>query len=336
MKLDAIAQEIRALKTIKTRWELRSWHFTPLDRLDGENDVIESLYLLRDSPLCWPSFDRKALDSNTARLIDDLEELYNLAASPWSEFRTVVDCESSQREYLRWPYGTYSAKIRKECRLRFWELVTTTRFSINDIPNINELQKFNFPLPPLNFRHLATIATMVCIHDAIDALESVISSWTAESRKQRRGKPFSWLVTNDPDKLETILYELLLKNAHEREFYTEQLHAASSAKEQGQRRLAHLDMLEVHEADLERSVNAAKVQTLAQLKSQQSSKAKKAASAPRKQGTARLTAQVVADYFKANPQKFDANLRDLAEIYKVSERTVSRRKRVAVETNLMS
>lgn len=336
MKLDVIAQEIRALKTIKTRWELRSWHFTPLDRLDGENDVIESLYLLRDSPLCWPSFDRKALESNTARLLDDLEELYYLAASPWAEFKTVVDCESSQRDYLRWPYGTYSAKIRKECRLRFWELVTTTRFSIDDIPNINELKKFNFPLPPLNVRHLASIATMVCIYDAIDALESVIFSWTAESRKQRRGKPFSWLVTNDPDKLETILYELLVKNAHEREFYTEQLHAASSAKEQGQRWLAHLDILEVHEADLEQSVNAAKVQTLAQFKSQQSSKAKKAASAPRKQSTATFTFQVVADHFNTHNQKYEANICELATLHNVSESTVKRRYASAVKANLIS
>ena len=336
MKLHAIEPEIRALKTIKNRWELRGWHFTPLERLDGENEVIESLYLLRDSPLCWPSFDRKALDSNTARLLDDLEELYNMAASPWSEFRTVVDCESSQREYLRWPYGTYSAKIRKECRLRFWELVTTTRFSVDDIPNISELQKVNFPFPPLNVRHLASIATMVCVHDAIGALERVISSWTAESRIQRGGKPFGWLAVNDPSTLELILSELLLKNGNEREFHTEQLREAWESKEQGGRWLAHLDMLDIHEVELERSVEAAKVQTLALLKLQQSSRAKKAANAPRKQSTALLTAQVVADYFKANPQKSDANIRELAEMYGVSESSVSRRKRVAKMTNLMS
>lgn len=336
MKLDAIAQEIRALKTIKNRWELRGWHFTPLERLDGENEVIESLYLLRNSPLCWPSFDRKALDSNTARLLDDLEELYNMAASPWREFRTVVDCESSQREYLRWPYGTYSAKIRKECRLRFWELVTTTRFSVDGIPNINELQQFNFPLPPLTARHLASIAAMVCVHDAIGALEQILSSWTAESRIQRIGKPFRWLVENDPGRLELILSELLLKNGNEREFYSAQVRDAWDSKKQGERWLAHLDILDVHEAELERSVEAAKVLTLAQLKSKQSSLAKRAASAPRKQSTARLTGQMVADYFKAHPQKYEVNISELAALHRVSESTVRRRYASAVEVNLIS
>ena len=90
MKLEAVAQEIQALKTIKTRWQLRGWHFTPLERLDGENEVIESIYLLRDSPLCWPSFDRQALDSNTARLLDDLEELYYLGAWAAEQFKVMA------------------------------------------------------------------------------------------------------------------------------------------------------------------------------------------------------------------------------------------------------
>lgn len=336
MKLDNIAQEIRALKTIKIRWQLRGWHFTPLERLDGENEVIESLYLLRDSPLCWPSFDRNALDSNTARLLDDLEELYYLAASPWEEFKTVVDCESSQREYLRWPHGTYPAKIRHACMRRFWELVTTSRFSVYDIPNIKELQRVNYPVPPLTVRHVASLAAMVCVKNAIVTLEQILSSWTAESCKQRRGKPFSWLVKNDPSRLEQILSELLLKNSYEREFHNTQLKKAWDSNEQGQRWLAHLDMLEVHEVDLERSVNAAKVQTLAQLKLRQSSLAKKAASAPRKQSTARFTMQMVADHFNTHSQKYETNICELAALHSVSESTVKRRYASAVKVNLIS
>ncbi len=337
MKLEAIAQEIRALKTIQSRWELRGWHFTPLERLDGEDEVIESLYLLRDSPLCWPSFDRQALDSNTTRLLDDLEELYNMAASPWREFRTVVDCESSKRAHLRWPYGTYSAKIRKECRLRFWELVTTTRFAVNDIPNINELQKVNLPFPPLTVRHLASIAAMVCVHDAIGALEQILSSWTVESRIQRIGKPFRWLVENDPSRLELILSELLLKNGNEREFHTQQLREAWGSMEQGQRWLAYLDMLEVHEVELEQSVEAAKVQTLAQVKLQKAGQAKRAASAPRKQSTAGITSQMVADYFNMHKkEKYETNILALADLHKVSEATVRRRHTAAKNAKLLS
>lgn len=336
MKLEAVAQEIQALKTIKTRWQLRGWHFTPLERLDGENEVIESIYLLRDSPLCWPSFDREALDSNTARLLDDLEELYNLATLPWQEFRTVLDCESSRREYSRWPYGTYPAKIRHECMLRFWELVTTSRFSVYEIPNINELQRVNFAVPPLTSRHIASIATMVCVKDAIVALEQILSSWTAESRIERIGIPFRWLVENDPSRLELMLSELLLKNNNEREFYSAQIRDAWDSKKQGERWLAHLDALGGYEADLERSVNAAKVQTLAQLKLQKSSLAKKAASAPRKQSTSRFTIQMVADYFNTHHQKYETNICELATLHDVSESTVKRRYASAVKVNLIS
>lgn len=336
MKLEAVAQEIQALKTIKIRWQLRGWHFTPLERLDGENEIIESIYLLRDSPLCWPSFDRQALDSNTARLLDDLEELYYLAASPWEEFKTVVDCESSQREYLRWPYGTYPAKIRHTCMRRFWELVTTSRFSVYDIPNIGELQRVNYPVPPLTVRHVASIAAMVCVKDAIVTLEQILSSWTAESCKQRRGKPFSWLVTNDPNQLEQILSELLLKNGNEREFHNTQLREAWDANEQGKRWLAHLDAQELHEIELERSANSAKVQAVAQFKLQRSSLGKKAAIAPRKQSTARLTGEMVADYFKAHPQKYEVNISELAALHRVSESTVKRRYASAVKANLIS
>lgn len=101
MKLDGVALEIQALKTIRGRWQTRGWKFTPLERLDGENEIIESLYLLRDSPICWPSFDFRALDSNTERLLDDLEDIYGRAAQAWEEFKTVVGCERSQSEFSR-------------------------------------------------------------------------------------------------------------------------------------------------------------------------------------------------------------------------------------------
>lgn len=335
MKLDNIAQEIRALKTIKIRWQLRGWHFTPLERLDGENEVIESIFLLRDSPLCWQSVDREALDSNTEQLLDDLEELYYLAASPWEEFRTVVDCESSQREYLRWSHGTYPARIRHACMRRFWELATTSRFSVYVIPNINELQQVNYAVAPLTVRHLVSLAAMVCVKDAIVKLERIISSWTAETRIQRSGKPFKWLVKKNPSRLELILTELLSKNGDEREFYSAQVRDAWDSKKQGERWLAHLDILDVHEAELERSVNAAKVQTLTQVKSQRSDLAKKAGSALR-QSTATITVQAVADFFNTHHQKYETNICELAILHNVSESTVKRRYASAKNANLVS
>lgn len=154
--------------------------------------------------------------------------------------------------------------------------MTTSRFSINDIPNIAELQQVNFPVPPLKARHVASIATMVCVKEAIVALEAIISSWIAASRTRCGGKPFKWLVEHDPDRLELILCELL-KESHEREFYNEQFRDAWDSKKQGERWLAHLDALDFNEANLERSVEAAKVKILAQLKAQNSSRASDAA-----------------------------------------------------------
>ena len=83
MRNDTLEQERQSLKIMRDRWKAMGWLFTPLDKIDGENEVIDSLYALRESPLCWRAIDSEPLDSNNERLIEGLEDLYRRAMQSW-------------------------------------------------------------------------------------------------------------------------------------------------------------------------------------------------------------------------------------------------------------
>lgn len=336
MKLDRVAHEVQALKTIKSRWQLRKWKFTPLEGIDGENETLDSIYALRDSPLCWLEIDNSPLSESNERLLDELEELYLLAAQPWEQFRTLYDPDASQRERLRWPYGTFPARIRQEARDRFWELVTTTRFSVNATPSIFSLQQVNWLRPPLTVRHAASLAAMVCIKNGIQALELVLSSWRTESRAYKAGKPFEWLLGNDPEQLRRIVLQVLEIRA-EKEFYSKKIGCAWADRKQAEAWLSQLNTLDYHDEVVEKTRALVKAQTTSEINSLQSSRARQAASAPRKGRSAKVTMQAVAEYFMARPgQKHEVLIYELATAYGVSESTVSRRRRDAVKANLLS
>ncbi|MDE2416456.1 MAG: hypothetical protein KGN32_01495 [Burkholderiales bacterium] len=335
LKNEFLERERQSLKAMRTRWKLRGWHFTPLDNLDGENDVIDSLYRLHESPLCGIDIDKRPLDSNVATLIEDLEDLYRRALLPWEKFRTVFECRLTKRDYLRWPYGTYSAEIRNEARYRFWELKTTTRFSVNEIPNIQALQRVNWPFDPITVLHVASLAAMVCIVESIEALEGVLSNWKIESRPYLSGKPFEWLALNDPEYLESAILEVL-ESANEREFYSDKIRDALDSKNQAELWLSQANTLDFHDSEIEKLNKRMELEISTKIKAEISAAASKSARLPRGKATS-LTVQAVADHIKSHPgEKLDAVIQDLAEKTSVSASTIYRRLAEAKKQNLLS
>ncbi len=314
------------LKVIKGRWQLRGWKFSPLERLDGQNEMIESLDALRDSPVSWSSISPEIEGRSVEHLIEDLDDLYRDALETWVEFKTVFECKRTQREFLKWPDGTYPATIRKEAFLRFWELVTTTRFSVNADPSVFNLQRVNFLHSKVTIRHAVSLAAMVCIKDAIDALEWVEYWWIDESQIYRRGKSYQWLTQHAPSKLELIL-ATVYETADERGRHIEKVKDAWAARDQAERWLTHLETLNFAKVEFDQTKKVAKLE--------KSRQARTAAQKPRK--AANLTPEIAASYFnrRAN-EKWESVCVDLAVEYEVSERTVARRYASAQKLNLVT
>jgi len=329
VKDERLEHERQSLRTIRGRWRLRGWHFNPLERLDGESEIIDSLYLLADSPVCWPSLERLLPDRESLRtLIDDLEDLYGRAMLPWEQSRTVFEHKDTQRDFLRWPYGTFPARLRKDAMSRFWELKTTTRFSVSEVPSIHSLRRVNCPSGEVTDRRVVSLAAMVCIVQAIESLEAIQSSWIAASSIYRKGRPFGWMLDHDTERLETIL-RLVLDDPTERGFFVSQVADAWDERRQAEAWLAHANTLELQEESVEQAIKATEAKTLAKRKAQATEAARK----PRKG----LTAELVASHLKANPGKLQkALVLELAEQHGVNERTVERHLKAARDGNLLT
>ena len=323
MTLDKIEQECDALKTIRQRWRLRGWKFTPLERIDGVNETLESIDALRNSPVCWASVTR---EHEIEKLLDDLEESYRYAFEPWTEHRTVFDCKATQREFLRWPDGTFSKGIQHDARYRFWELVTTSRFSVNAVPVISDLQRVNWTSNTVSVRHAASLAAMVCITEAIETLELIEDWWREDSRAYRAGKPFKWLTEHDPSRLDMIL-SVMLDTPEDIRPCNQKINDALKARDQANAWLSHLTTLNFSAGEIKQSVKVATAE--------KSKKAQAAASVARKAKD--LTPEVVATYFnKQKTEKWETVRNQLAEKFQVSASTVDRRYRSAKEKNLVS
>lgn len=323
MKIDTVQNECQSLRTIRERWRAR---FNPFERLDGVNETLECLHALRDSPVCWSIIAPKLTGGSVEKLIDDLEDLYALALQPWDEFKSVFEHQKTQREFLRWPDGMIPASIQREARYRFWELVTTSRFSVNAEPSMFELLRVNWTTSTITIRHAVSLAAMVCIKESIEALESVELWWRDDSKPYRAGKPFDWLAQHDPEQVELILATVYETHA-EREGYTQKVKDAWGARSQADLWLSHLNTLNFDKTEIDFSRRVAK--------SEKSKQAKNAAQKPRKGAT--LTPELVASYFKEHSaKKWETNRDDLAEKYSVSGSTVARRYEVAKKNNLVS
>lgn len=332
LKDERLERERKSLRTIRGRWRLRGWHFNPLERLDGESEIIESLYSLADSPVCWPGLERLLPDKGSLRaLVDDLEDLYRRAMLPWEQYRTVFEHEKTQRDLLRWPYGTFPARLRLEVMHRFFELKTTTRFSVSAVPSIHSLRRVNWPSGKITDRHATSLAAMVCIVQAIESLENIRSSWINASSIYRKGRPFGWMWDYDAANLELILSHVL-DDPTERGYFVSQAADAWSELRQAETWLAQADTLELQEESVDQAIKATEAKTLAKVSGARKAQATAAARKPRKG----LTPELVAHHWQLNPDKLDkARVQELAETFGVSERTVWNHHKKARENNLL-
>lgn len=258
MKCKPFDQERDALRTIQARWERRGWKFTPLDRLDGVNDTTESIDALRNSPVKWSKVSTEGSSPEVESLLDDLEELFARAMRPWDELKTVFECKASQREFYRWPEGTYPASIRLEAQYRYQELRTTSRFSVDEIPSIAALQEVAPPYSGVTLRHIVALAVMVCILEAIEALEQVESMFSAEEMGGQCGDSLRETVEAKDraelwaSHLETMDFEM---DRHERIAKTEQAKRSAKARKaaSANRKASALTVEEVAECFNKRS-----------------------------------------------------------------------------------
>jgi hypothetical protein len=323
MNPNRMQKEREALKAIRLRWQVRGWKFTPLERIDGMNETIESIDALRNSPVCWSVFGRK---HNVEELLDNIEDAYRYALVPWNEFRTVYECAATQREFLRWPDGMFTAKIQREARSRFWELVTTSRFSVNAAPSVFELQRVNYPYGQITLRHVVSLAAIVCLVEAIRALELIDSWWRDDSHLYMQGKSFDWLSEHDPKKIDVIL-SIMFETPEEIQPHDHQIKESLKALEQADAWLSHQTTMDFNHQETKQAAKVAKTK--------KSEQAKTAARTPRR--AANLTPELVANYFKSRPgEKWEVLHAELSEAYGVSTRTVSRRYKTAKEINLLS
>jgi len=66
-----------------------------------------------------------------AALLDDLEDSYRFAMAPWAEHRTTAG-ELMQEDFYRWHEYMFTPDVYEEAVWRFNELLTTSRFSVED------------------------------------------------------------------------------------------------------------------------------------------------------------------------------------------------------------
>ena len=336
----ALEQERRALRHIKAR---NQGYLSPLESTSGNNSFIDCIRSFQDSPLCWVGALGVDDEFRVDRVLVYLSDLYERAMQPWEQFRTVhhphesnfnelsgvLEVAESAVIYHRWPYGTFPVETQREARLRYRELKTTSRFSMDEAPKKWALEHVNPPCAPLEFRHLAGLASTVCIAEALEHYEEILNEWAYAAKKQISRLPFAWLVKNEPGRLELFLSEYIEKNkgsARAREIQAFMLVKNAEAW------LSLADSEDSHRADIEQ----VSISLTAKAKTDKANKNRTAAKQPRKDGTRACTKEVVASYFLANPNEPQKKLiANLSETYQIGKRTVSERLKEAKTANLM-
>lgn len=132
-------------------------------------EILEKIDSLRDSLWCHPGV---CGDQNIETLLDDLEDSYWFAMVPWAEHRTVPG-ELAQEDFYRWHEYMFPPDVFEDVRRRFNELVTTSRFSVEDGPYVCDLELVNSPSAEITRRHVVSLAALVCIKYALEELESL-------------------------------------------------------------------------------------------------------------------------------------------------------------------
>lgn len=132
-------------------------------------EILELIDAVRNAPWCQSSVCR---GQNIEQLLDDLEDSYRVAMEPWAVHRTTPG-ELFQEDFYRWHEDMFPADVYQEACWRFNELVTTSRFSVEETPCLHDLEQVNSTNDKITHRHIVSLAVLACIRFALDDLESI-------------------------------------------------------------------------------------------------------------------------------------------------------------------
>jgi len=131
--------------------------------------ILELIDALHGAPCCQLSaYQGPKIET----LLAKLEDTYRIAMEPWKEHRTTPG-ELLQEDFYRWHEYMFLPDVYQEAKWRFNELVTTSRFSVEDEPQIYDLEQVNSPSEEITIRHVVSLAILVCIQFSLDELESL-------------------------------------------------------------------------------------------------------------------------------------------------------------------
>lgn len=301
--------------------------------------IYKEIEKLRDSPICWVSILK---DQDIEKLLDDLEESYIYAIKTFDEYITTQG-ELSLCDFYNFDEYLFPPDVYEEAKSRFWELITTSRFSVNSEPSVWLLQNVRSPNETITMRHIVALAVMACVKEAIDSLEWIEFWWSDATELFRKGRDFAWLTEHDANELDDILcfvYGYPDGTDPFPEFSNdppESLDLCCGKIKGARDSLKQADLWSAHLATMNFSHRENHFSRIGE-KFEKSEKAKAIAKKPRKVQTKNVTPELVAKRYneRAPGTKWEGLCADLAAEFAVSERTVSRRYKTAKEKNLLS
>lgn len=350
---DSVEDERRALETIQIRNQRGRGgpSFSPLGNIDGSNPTLDSIEVLRDSPLCWPATLAREDAVRVDLVLNILACLYDRAVTLWDDFRMVFDsmpvlssdddgqyfCVPSLPIYERWPDGTFPADIQRRAKSCYWLLKSTSRISLSgDAPSEAALMSVCQPVGAVTFKHVAGLAAVVCIVRALERLERTLQEWAQVLHRYSPGAPFTWLCETDGARVGLILAQHVANIENEQGQPSDRDVEIDSLIEAADAWLELADVFVGHTKDIAQASERAEERTRAQISGQRTLAAKTAAKQTRGKARA-ITPADVAKYFNERPgQKYQTLQSELASEYKVSESTVARRYKDAKNEKLLS
>lgn len=346
---DRVEAERQALMTVQARWGTRLGgpSFSPVECLDGSNPILDMIQELQDSPLCTVSTWGHGIEQ-PVDVLRELQELYERALKPWEDLRTVrppglAYCDAtgefvdgSPDIYNRWPDGTFPREVQLQARRRYRELVTTSRFSVDDHPDKRALLALNPIAPPLRFAHVAGLAATVCIVEALEKYREVVEGWAGVVREAAPGFP----LRSDPARVERMLSAHLSASPEAIEALRLQTLEIRSKTDRAGSWVAFAEADDDHQSEIEtattRAATKAEAATVLAAKKVESERQQLRASKPRA-NSATLDGWV--QHLATHPPGhggMEATMQEFADLTGVSLSTVQRRHREAKKKNLVS
>ncbi len=132
-------------------------------------EILELIDSLRVAPWCQL---RAFCSQEIEKLLDDLEGAYRFAMEPWAIYRTTPG-EMAQEDFYHWHEYMFPPDVYQQARWRFNELVTTSRFSVEESPCLFDLEQVHSANDKITIRHIVSLAVLVCIQFALEELESL-------------------------------------------------------------------------------------------------------------------------------------------------------------------